>query len=409
MHLNDFPPELLRQCLTNLTSQDDLHNASLVCRSWLTPVRDIYWSCITISLTEDTTSSLLRLLGPHSNISRRIGGILINGSDIEDEGLAAWQDGVLKVLEHFSDVKSLTIQYLDLMAWEEGTRGRVLGSVMVTAALVIQHLEAGEPAEVLPLVVGNPEVKFLGLGLVKFEGARKEDAEARADLARLVQLQKLRHLVVFSEAKGVWSELLPYVEHAPLENLNTVVLLCYDNERIARLIARAAPSLRSLALGFISNDTKFDLSQVKSLTNLSIDISSYSRTDGLLAGLLSTISSLPAVEQLFINVGPAILEPERQLDSAPPLWEALDAQLIQLPGLKTVVFTQVLDSCLGFMINIPGVMGGMFNKWKDDILVYAQGKLPRYHENGVIVVKQIVGSWTSQPFADFNIPSTNRW
>lgn len=135
-------------------------------------------------------------------------------------------------------------------------------------------------------------------------------------------------------------------------------------------------------------------------------MSSYAAHEPVLANLVQTVCSAPAasLEYVYINTGPTVLDHDKQRDSAPPLWEALDAHLSQkCPGLKGVVMLQLLDGCLGMFAGMPGAMGGMFDKWKREVLEYAESKLPACKEKGLLQVAQSSGDWTSRAFANMDV------
>jgi hypothetical protein len=98
-----------------------------------------------------------------------------------------------------------------------------------------------------------------------------------------------------------------------------------------------------------------------------------------------------------------MLKPDKQFDSAVPLWEALDFHLSRLPGLQYVAFTMVIESCMTMFMRTKGALGGIFDKWKGDLLQFAETKLPTCREKGLIRVRQLAGEWTSEAFSDANI------
>lgn len=166
--------------------------------------------------------------------------------------------------------------------------------------------------------------------------------------------------------------------------------------------------LRNTRAGTDQNlpESVFDLGRLPSLRNLSLNIASYAAYEPVLANMVQTVCSAPAssLEYVFLNTGPTMLDKDKQRDSAPPLWEALDAHLSQqCPGLKGVAFLQLLDGCLGMFAAMPGAMGGAFDKWKQEVLGYAESKLPACKEKGLLRVSQSSGQWTSRAFANMDV------
>lgn len=101
------------------------------------------------------------------------------------------------------------------------------------------------------------------------------------------------------------------------------------------------------------------------------------------------------------------MEPDKQIESHLALWEELDVHLSQLSGLQRVTFIMVLDPCMGMFLGL-GHQGGVSNvigEWKNDLLQYAEGKLPSCREKGLVEVVQVAGSWIESPFANMVIPN----
>ncbi|RYP78708.1 hypothetical protein DL771_000375 [Monosporascus sp. 5C6A] len=344
----------------------------------------------------------------NTTIPRHLGGVVIDESDKVDDRdekeTLAWYEGVSTVLGHFNSISSVTIRYLDLKEFPEPVRGRVLRPGIVTETLVIQRLIAGKPSDVVPFILGSPYLEFLGLGDVSFSGENTEATHVEQYTAEPIKLSGLGHLAIFGESKGTWSELVPrLIQQTPLNSLKTLVVSCQDNKVVAGLIKRAELSLRSLALGFKSEGSIFDLANAKLLQNLSINMTSYPRTETLLSDLVQTVSSVSKLERIFINCGPSTVKTTVDNENDLNLWRDLDLRLSQLPGLEKVTFTMVIDGCLG-MGFAHGRIKAILEEWKGDVLQYAQAKLPSCRERGLIQVIQVSGSWTGQPFGDTALP-----
>ncbi|KAK7913948.1 hypothetical protein PG985_011651 [Apiospora marii] len=388
MPITSLALELLRQILDHVSTKDQ-GNTALVCRAWLAPSREAYWSSITLCLEGYAPEKLVDCLkSGRTSIPRHVHGIMIDESeDVEDrdeEETREWQEGVVAIMVHFQTVSSMTVRYLDLTKFPPALQGQILRPGMVTATLVAGHIRAARPSMLVPFLMGNAKLKFLGLGSFKFTASEgeaddisegKDTSLAASSQFRMVQLG---HFVVFGQSVGTWSVLMPLVLRQPfIEGLKTLVL-----------------------------ESVFDLSHLQSLRNLSLNISSYAAYEPVLANLVQTVCSAPAtsLEYIFINTGPAVVDKDKQRDSAPPLWEALDAHLSrQCPGLRGIVFLQLLDGCLGMFAAMPGAMGGAFDKWKREMLEFAESKLPACKEKGLLQVSQSSGEWTSRAFANMDI------
>ncbi|KAK2755540.1 hypothetical protein FQN54_006480 [Arachnomyces sp. PD_36] len=416
MSLENLATELLRQILLNLDSSD-LHDAALVCRSWLPLCREIHWSRISLNININRIKlvSILRKQGDSTSIPRQILGITIEEDNVleyaeDEEIITAWRDDLLMILNHFDSIDNLRITFLDLPKFSQAPE-QILRPDMVVSQLVIQRLTAKRLSDVLPYVL-SPSLEFLGLGSCEFLDKEDTAVDDRLLSTDPKPLARLKHLVVFGDC----GPLLPaLVESASLDNLKTIVTVCQDKYLTSRLVKASSFSLRALALEF-SNEGKylngpfngwklidlaeaiFDLSTVGPLENLSIDISSYRRVEPLLSNLVQTVSSVQRLEHLFINCSPVIIDSDAEHENAVPLWKALDSHLAQLPGLEYVAFTLVITP--GIAMFAGSGLGDAVEKFKGDVLNYAEAKLPACQGKKLIQVKDLVGSWTVQPFPD---------
>ncbi|KAK8016989.1 hypothetical protein PG993_015178 [Apiospora rasikravindrae] len=415
MPITSLPLELLGPILGYVPTEDQ-ENTALVCRAWLTPSREAYWGSITLSLEGYVPEKLVDCLKSGStSIPRHIYGIVIDESEEvghrSEEEAREWQEGVVAIMAHFQTVSSMTIRYLDLTAFPPALQGKILRPGMVTATLVAGHIGAPNPSMLLPFLMGNPDLLFLGLGSFKFDTAEEEVIDARSGQGPNVvshtqfSLNNLGHFVVFGRSLVTWSVLIPLVlRQSSLEHLKTLVLVSINQDITSKLIKRAAPSLHSLALDLTNEESVFDLFHITSLRNLSLDIASYAAYEPVLANMVQTVrSASSSLEYVFINTGPAVIDKDKQRESAPPLWASLDAHLSQCPNLKGIVMIQLLSGCLGMFAAMPGALGGAFDKWKQEVLDYAESKLPACKEKGLLRVSQTSGAWTSRAFADMDV------
>ncbi|KAK7961707.1 uncharacterized protein PG986_002532 [Apiospora aurea] len=415
MPITSLPPELLRQILGHVSTKDQ-ETTALACRTWLTPSREAYWGSITLSLEGYVPEKLVdSLKSGGTSIPRHVHGIVIDESeeveDRDEEETREWQEGIVAIMAHFQTVSSMTIQYLDLTKFPPALQGQILRPGMVTTTLVAGHIGAPDASMIMSFLLGNSKLIFMGLGSFKFTTAEEEATDAgngwdpRVAVSTQYPMSKLGHFVVFGRSSVTWSVLMPLIlRQSFIEDLQTLVLVSVNQDLTSKLIDRAAPSLRSLALDLTSEESVFDLGRIKSLRNLSLDIASYAAHEPVLANMVQTIRSAPSsLEYVFINTGPAVIDKEKQRDSAPPLWASLDAHLSQCPNLRGIVFIQLLSGCLGIFAAMPGALGGAFDKWKQEVLDYAESKLPVCKEKGLLRVSQTSGAWTSRAFADLNV------
>ncbi|KAK8073009.1 hypothetical protein PG996_006357 [Apiospora saccharicola] len=418
MPLTSLAPELLRQILNHVSTKDQ-GNTALVCRAWLAPSREAYWSSITLCLEGYAPEKLVDCLkSGNTSIPRHVDGIVIDEAeeveDRDEEETREWQEGVAAIMAHFQTVSFMNVRYLDLTKFAPALQDQILRPGMVTATLVAGHIRAARPSMLLPFLLGNPKLKFLGLGSFQFSTSEAEADDVRKEgdpnvvASSQFSMNQLGHFVVFGQREGTaWSVLMPLLlQQSFIEGLKTLILGSANQDMTCQLITRAAPSLCSLALSMDNAESVFDLGHLKSLRNLSLNIPAYAAYEPVLANMVQTVRSAPAasLEYIFINTGPDMLGQDKQRDSASPLWETLDAHLSrQCPRIKGIVFLQLLDGCLGMFAAMPGAMGGAFDKWKQEVLDYAESKLPACKEKGLLQVSQSSGEWTSRAFANMDV------
>jgi hypothetical protein len=256
MSMNSLAPELLHQILSNLDLQN-LSNASFVCHTWLSPCRELYWSRTALVLDNWMPAKLPPLLRGKTTIPRHVGTIVVDESELgdddddEEKENLDWQESLLTVLSHFDTVSTMVIRYLDLTKYSEQARQQMLRPGLAISTLVIQNLKATQSSDVVPFVMESSGMKFLGLGSCSFSNEEINTVANRSPSKQNIKLNRLSHFVIFGRQEGTWTEVMPCIMEQPsLENLKTIVIVCHDNEAVARLLKTAAPSLRSLALGF---------------------------------------------------------------------------------------------------------------------------------------------------------------
>ncbi|KAH8657814.1 hypothetical protein BX600DRAFT_523925 [Xylariales sp. PMI_506] len=386
MHISGLAPELLRQCLKNVDSHG-LNNTSLVCKDWLVPSREFYWDRVTLRLPGYVLDTLVSLVDGKTTIPHRAQGFIMDESEMDDDDENNAGDDAAASWRQIS----------------RAGRGPPFQRDFVTGSLVIQNISVERAEDLISLIVSNKRLKFLGLGSIKCSiDSDSDDAESSRDQS--IELPRLNHLVVFSDAKVTWSEVVPAIGVATLKCLKTLVIMCHDNRSVARLVGASTASLLSLALGFVSEGAVFDLNSAKSLTSLSIDLKYYPWVEGLLSDLVDTIATVSTLKHLLINCGPALLEPDQELQSAGPLWNTLDSLLSVLPGLESIMCILVTPASLGISMGPYNPVDDLFVSWKNGILHFIGAKLPVCREKGLIRVTAVVGSWIGNAFADIEIP-----
>lgn len=279
MPITTLAPELLGQCLGNL-SREDLARASLVCRGWLEPSRDHYWSSTGVNIMDESAGLLAPVLAEGTMVPRKIKGIQIDESDDfqyrEAEDTATWQTNLSSIMGHFSAVSELTVGCLDLSQFSAERRTQILRPGQVQKVLIIQWLKVEHEREAASFVLNQPNINFLGIGAIvlaqnekkkddkdeneenhKDENGKMNENDSASIVSPpsppdyVVRLNKLRHLVLFSGTGGlVWSHIVPSLAKGMLMELKTLIANCHDRDAFAKLIGAAAPALRSLAVSF---------------------------------------------------------------------------------------------------------------------------------------------------------------
>ncbi|KAK4215750.1 hypothetical protein QBC37DRAFT_457857 [Rhypophila decipiens] len=407
MPITDLPPELMRQCLSHL-DPNDLQNTNLVCH--LYPYR-----------LGNIPKDLNTLLGGNSHIPRRLCRLVIDGQHKE------WIEGLSKILGHFTRIRSLTIGYFDLTQLPQDKRTHLLNDIFVTEKLAILHLKVAEFSDITSFIFDNPQLKFLQLGWTQVkpkDGEKLEDFEqdgenrVEKDVAAasddkhlfednvVVKLPKLKHLVSSTASPVVWSKILPIFKLSIVKGLKTLITECFNAKVVSeldQLVEIAGPSLRSLAIGMYKEGCRFDLTKTKSLVSLSLDLREYPYKEALLSDLYYTLTHVTNPKRIFINSASGRHDhPNFQHESGPPLWEALDAHLVEMEGLEQVTFTH--------LVVLPRAgKGPIFPRYSSQLLRAAYTLLPKCKAKGILTIEQIPEPWTSSAFADADMPEESVW
>ena len=284
MELTDLAPEIIHRILKCLRSHD-LAKTALVCRAWLEPSREIAWSSMTLHLGEDLPPTfapcLLADTPRPTTIPRHVAGLVVDQSDLvaeegDDDGqkeyVREWMRTVSTILNHFTSTTSTTLGCVELVQdailgeeegfseWKQAMLRSCHGS---RHSLIVQGIKARRIADVLPFVLGNNEVKFLGIGRVILElepgsasteiqdgSDNKNNHGVADDLSDSSPiLPSLRHLSLFSETPALWEQIVPIIlERAALSQLKMLVAVFTDNEPVRKLLRKAADTLISVGL-----------------------------------------------------------------------------------------------------------------------------------------------------------------
>ncbi|KAK1984926.1 hypothetical protein LZ30DRAFT_406404 [Colletotrichum cereale] len=310
-------------------------------------------------------------------------------------------------------------------------RTQVLRPGHINKVLVVQWLKVEHADEATSFILNQPNIDFLGIGGIYLskrdkgkdtkdgdveksedENEKKDEHDPAAIVVpttspeHVVRLDKLRHLCLFSGSGGLaWSHVVPSLAKGSLTELKTLIVECHDRDAFAKLIAAAAPALRSVAVSFQGPGIDIDLSKARSLSNLATTLALYPDKEHILADTIATVSSAPpSLANLFVSIGPSTIQAEKEPDSAPSQWAAFDALLAGLPRLRRIVVVVVFDPCISMFIAMPGQGGSMLEKWKGDALEYVKARLSVCGARGIVEVKHVVGSWTSGAFANHPLP-----
>jgi hypothetical protein len=174
--------------------------------------------------------------------------------ELTAEQAAKWQNDLLKIFQHFDSIKNLTIVYLDLTKWPDDHVTTLFQSHVVVKALVVQSLVARYTEDLKSLIMMNDSLWFLGLGSIYVPSHPKVESTITSRLLpeQSIRLPKLGHLVIFPSAEKSWTDILLTIDPSSLVGLRTLVILCHDNSVVSDMIKASALSLKSLAIGYIS-------------------------------------------------------------------------------------------------------------------------------------------------------------
>jgi len=132
-----------------------------------------------------------------------------------------------------------------------------------------------------------------------------------------------------------------------------------------------------------------------SIVSLSLDISECHETELLLSDLIYTLTRVPNLERIFLNVGrsrdPAVL----------PVWRAFDSHLSQMDSLKVVIFMHV--ACYSQGWDDPG----REHAYSMRLLNVAEKLLPACRNKGLLraeLFHSTYDGWVGEPFGRKHMP-----
>ncbi|KAF4834656.1 hypothetical protein CGCSCA4_v012921 [Colletotrichum siamense] len=408
MSIQAIPPELLEHCFSYLPTSS-LSAAGHVCRSWWSPVREVQWRRRRIHLTAQTAEKLAVLLGPGTTIPQIVEAICVD-EPINDEAIQAFRENVITIMNHFHARSDLVLDNFGLCNLSEGQQQEFLRQARPRRSLIVKWLMANDLSRAMRIVLDQPDISFLGVGLVSVEGPVINDGaeilrrwkehkveNTENEIASIaVRLGNLRALCLYSAegppldgthwvVRKVWSHIVPALSRAKLPMLETLVAESPQGtrEKLERLICATAATIQSLAASF-DDPGNLVLLKMPCLRNLSINL----RTPGRgnlgntgIASALATISSAAAtLEHIFLHL---TTSPQyRDIDQ----WQELDAIMAGMPCLRRIT---IIDYT-------PGFFG--------DVL---RGQLDVCLSKGLIEVKTAEGrSWSKNAFADYDVGDT---
>ncbi|EQB53200.1 hypothetical protein CGLO_07102 [Colletotrichum gloeosporioides Cg-14] len=253
----------------------------------------------------------------------------------------SWKDNLIAIMSHFKRTSELVFECAELCAHSESQWQELLQAAQPQTSLIVKWLRVESSSHAMQIVLDQPYISFLGLGLVLVEERimpweKKEQADAvekaEEEIAAFnVRLGNLRQMCLYSPEgppfDRVWSHIVPALSRAQLPKLETLVAEspCDTNKELCQLINTTAATLRSLAISFDDPEILI-LPKMPLLINLSICIDSelHDLEKGGVASALVTMSSAPAtLEHIFLHIAPSTVRPEVDEEAQ---WEALDAQ-----------------------------------------------------------------------------------
>ncbi|RYO80399.1 hypothetical protein DL766_007161 [Monosporascus sp. MC13-8B] len=247
----------------------------------------------------------------------------------------------------------LIIVHLDLTNYDRSEQEQLLKSFLSCEVLEIHSLKAEKLSDVAPSILGSSELRRLALGGLTL--STQDDRVGMTLSSAQPLIPRLSHLVIFKES------------------------------------------------------AVFDLGNFKSLRYLSIDLPKDDLANiFLLSEFVQIMSSVAAIERLYINCSTHMVVLDRQITRAQPLYAALDRQLARIASLQNVVFTWDLS---GFESDSeeteimywfhPNEVGN----WVSILLNFGQTKLHSCHERGIIIeAAHLAGSWTGNVCRNLEMP-----
>ncbi|KAL3301137.1 hypothetical protein RB213_011594 [Colletotrichum asianum] len=330
MSIEAFPPELLEHCFSFLPTPS-LPAAGHVCRSWWSPAREVQWRRRRIHLTAQTAEKLAVLLGPGTTIPQIVEAICVD-EPINDEAIQAFRENVITIMNHFHTRSDLVLDNFGLCNLSESQQQEFLRQARPRRSLIVKWLITNDLSRAMEIVLDQPDISFLGVGLVSVEEPVVNDGaeilrrwkehkveNTENEIASIaVRLGNLRALCLYSAegppldgthwvVRKVWSHIVPALSRAKLPMLEILVAESPQGtrEKLERLLRATAATLQSLAASF-DDPGNLILPEMPCLKNLSINLRPPGRGNlgntGV-ASALATISSAPAtLEHIFLHL-----------------------------------------------------------------------------------------------------------
>ncbi|KAI8180280.1 hypothetical protein K4K51_002787 [Colletotrichum sp. SAR 10_75] len=427
MPIKAFPQEVLYHCLSHLPNSD-LPAASLVCRSWLSPSREIYWSHLEVKLTDLTAKKLALILERGTTIPQNVRALCVDDPSntfIDIKTKQSWKDNLIAIMDHFKRTSELVFECAELCAHSESQWQELLQAAQPQTSLIVKWLRVETSIHAMQIVLDQPHISFLGLGLVvvvervmPWEEKKQADEIKKTEkeiAAITVRLGNLRHICLYSPEgppfDKVWSHIVPALSRAQLPKLETLVAEspCDTNKELCQLINTTAATLRSLAISFDDPDI-LTLPKMPLLINLSICIDSepHNQESSGVASALVTISSAPAtLEHIFLHITPSTVKPEVAEEAQ---WKALDAKMAGMPRLRRITAIITMSVYLARTLMGPKSARRNINgaeleqKLTKEVLLFMKAQLAVCDSKGLVEVKMVKGpSWSRNAFADYDV------
>ncbi|KAI8252047.1 hypothetical protein K4K53_011471 [Colletotrichum sp. SAR 10_77] len=165
MPIKAFLPEVLYHCLSNLPTSD-LPAASLVCRSWPSPSREIYWSRREVKLTDLTAKKLAFILERGTTIPQNVRALCVDDPSntfIDIKTKQSWKDNLIAIMDHFKRTSELVFECAELCAHSESQWQELLQAAQPQTSLIVKWLRVETSIHAMQIVLDQPHISFLGL------------------------------------------------------------------------------------------------------------------------------------------------------------------------------------------------------------------------------------------------------